>query len=114
MPKTTAGGGGTDAAARPPAPRNDRDLNDGTPAQPAIGEPASDDGAEEVQLEPVPSGTIPEVLEWVAADPGEDPSRVDRALAEEIRRPTPRSSLIATFDQMRADDGAPEDESVNG
>lgn len=102
MPKTTAAGGSTDATEG--VPEGTRSADEREPAQPAIGAPAEDGMAEPVELPEVPGGTIAEVLDWVNDDPGdEDPPRVDRALAAEGQRATPRTSLVATLEQIRRD-----------
>lgn len=40
--------------------------------------------------EPVPDGTIADILAWV----GDDPARTARALAAELDRPSPRKTLV--------------------
>lgn len=72
---------------RPPTNRGEVERPPASPPPPA----------EESAPEPleVPDGTIPEVLAWV----GYSTERAELALAEELARESPRSTLVAELER---------------
>jgi hypothetical protein len=70
----------------------------GNVAEPAPDAPPPAETPPEQQVEPVPDGTIDEVMAWV----GTDPARARQALDAENAKPSPRSTLVSQLEPLAA------------
>jgi hypothetical protein len=91
VPKITVGGGPSNADL-PPEPEPAAAEPESEVAVAAEPEPATAAG----YSEPVPDGTISEVMAWV----GSDPNRAADALAVELAKESPRSTLVARLQEV--------------